>query len=144
MNHSATLSINTSTASSSSRVAFARHFGEMVLVMFLGMVVLGGLGELAFAASGSSLGDQPGGLQVTLMGLAMTVPTVVWMAYRGHTVNQNAEMAGSMVIPTILSAVLVWTGAIDSATGLGIQHGVMLPAMLGVMLWRYDEYAHVH
>ena len=33
---------------------------------------------------------------------------------------------------------------IDAATGLAIQHAIMLPAMLGVMLWRYDEYAHVH
>ena len=81
---------------------------------------------------------------VTWMGLSMTVPMVAWMAYRGHTSAQNVEMAGSMIIPTILSAVLTWSGAIDTATGLAIQHVVMLPAMLGVMLWRYDEYAHVH
>jgi hypothetical protein len=78
------------------------------------------------------------------MGLWMTVPMVAWMAYRGHTTAQNAEMAGSMIVPTILAAVLTWTGAINTATGLAIQHAIMLPAMLGVMLWRYDEYAHVH
>ena len=49
-----------------------------------------------------------------------------------------------MIVPTILAAALAWSGAIDSATGLEIQHLIMLPAMLGVMLWRYDEYAHVH
>ena len=74
----------------------------------------------------------------------MTVPMVAWMAYRGHTRAQNAEMAASMIIPTILAAALTWSGAIDTAPGLAIQHLVMLPAMLGVMLWRYDEYAHIH
>jgi hypothetical protein len=144
MNHEATLSISAPAPTSTSKRAFARHYGEMVLVMLLGMGVLGGLGELAFAASGSSLGDQSGGLQVALMGLAMTAPMVAWMAYRGHTVAQNAEMAASMVIPTIIAAVLAWTGALDASGALALQHAVMLPAMLGAMLWRYDEYAHAH
>ena len=29
-------------------------------------------------------------------------------------------------------------------TALAIQHAVMIPAMLAVMLWRYDEYAQTH
>jgi len=143
MNHS-TLSVSKPGPLSTSRLAFARHFGEMVLVMFLGMVALGGLGELAFTAAGTSIGDQAGGIQVTLMGLAMTVPMVAWMAYRGHTIAQNAEMSASMLAPTLIAAVLAWAGALDSANALALQHGVMLPAMLGVMLWRYDEYAHAH
>jgi hypothetical protein len=49
-----------------------------------------------------------------------------------------------MVIPTILAAVLTWTTVIGTAAGLGLQHAIMLPAMLAVMLARYDEYAHVH
>jgi len=46
MNHSATLSINGTAArarGTTSKLAFARHYGEMVLVMVAGMVVLGGL-----------------------------------------------------------------------------------------------------
>ncbi len=78
------------------------------------------------------------------MGLWMTAPMVAWMAYRGHTTAQNGEMAASMIISTILAATLTWSGAIDTAAGLAIQHAIMLPAMLGVMLWRYDEYTHVH
>lgn len=81
---------------------------------------------------------------VTWMGPSMTVPMLAWMAYRGHARAQNIEMAGSMIIPTIFGVVLTGSGAIDTATGLAIQHVVMLPAMLGVMLWRYYEYAHVH
>jgi hypothetical protein len=142
MNDSATLTISASTGHATSKLAFARHYAEMVLVMFVGMGVLGGLTKLGLGAAGSSLDDLSGGLHISLMGLWMTAPMVAWMAYRGHTTAQNAEMAGSMIIPSIVAAVLTASGAIDTATGLAVQHAIMLPAMLGVMLWRYDEYAH--
>jgi hypothetical protein len=101
MNHqAATLTLEDDLTSRGSMRVFARHFGEMVLAMFLGMVVLGGLAELAFALAGSSLSDQPGGFQIVLMGFNMTVPMVLWMSYRGHTRAQNTEMAASMVVPT--------------------------------------------
>jgi flagellar biosynthetic protein FliP len=146
MNHTATLSVPTTATSGSgtSKLAFARHYGEMLLVMVLGMVVLGGAGALAFTAADSSLSDQSGGLQVAMMGVYMTGPMVAWMAYRGHTVAQNAEMAASMVIPTIIAATLAWVGTLGDHPALLVQHAVMLPAMLAVMVWRYDEYAHVH
>jgi len=112
--------------------------------MFAGMIALGGMTELGLAIAGRSLDDIVGGLHISLMGLWMTVPMVAWMAYRGHTRAQNAEMAASMIIPTILAAVLAWSGATDTAMGMAMQHAVMLPAMLGVMLLRYDDYAHVH
>ena len=127
-----------------SKRAFARHFGEMVLAMFLGMFVLGGIAELAFALSGSSLSDQPGGFRIMLMGFNMTVPMVAWMSYRGHGRLRNAEMAASMVVPSLAAAVLVWAGALGTAAGLGIQHAAMIPAMLGVMLWRYEHYSQPH
>ena len=145
MNHvSATLSIHAGASSGGSRRAFARHFGEMVLAMLLGMVVLGGLAELLFAAFGSGLSGQSGGAQVMLMGLNMTVPMVIWMSYRGHGRARNAEMAMSMIVPSVAAAVLAWAGVLESAAALGVQHAVMIPAMLAVMLWRYDEYSHAH
>jgi hypothetical protein len=144
MNHSATLSIGAPAAPSTSKLAFARHYGEMVLIMFAGMVVLGGITEFGLALAGSNLDELSGGLHISLMGLWMTVPMVAWMAYRGHSPAQNSEMGASMIVPTILAAALTWSGAIETATELAIQHVIMFPAMLGVMLWRYDEYAHVH
>jgi hypothetical protein len=146
MNHeSATFSIDGGASSArGSKRAFARHFGEMVLAMFLGMGVLGGLAALAFAAAGSSLSDQPGGFRVMLMGFNMTVPMVIWMRYRGHSVARNAEMAMSMIVPSVAAAVLAWAGVLGSGAALGVQHAVMIPAMLGVMLWRYEEYARPH
>ena len=108
------------------------------------MGALGGLAELLFAAAGSSLGDQAGGLQVVIMGVSMTVPMIGWMAYRGHARARNAEMAASMMVPTLLAAALAWRGALGAGAALGVQHAVMIPAMLGVMLWRYEHYAQPH
>lgn len=146
MNHgAATISIDAAApARSGSKRAFARHFGEMVLAMLLGMVVLGGSAELVFALSGTSLSDQSGGFQVMLMGLNMTVPMVLWMSHRGHAAARNVEMALSMIVPSVIAAALAWGGALESGAALGVQHVVMIPAMLGVMLWRYDEYSHPH
>lgn len=79
-----------------------------------------------------------------LMGINMTVPMVLWMTFRGHSALRNVEMAAAMLAPTGLAAALVWSGALDAMSGLGVQHALMVPAMLGVMLWRYDEYAHAH
>ena len=126
------------------RRAFARHFGEMVLAMLLGMAVLGGLAQLVSAMLGSSLSDQPGGFRVILMGFNMTVPVVIWMRYRGHSPARNAEMAASMIVPSVFAAILAWAGVLGAGGALALQHGVMVPAMLAVMLWRYEHYSRPH
>jgi hypothetical protein len=144
MNLEATLNLNAGTHGGGSKRAFARHFGEMVLAMLLGMMVLGGAAELLFAAAGSSLSEQSGGAQVMLMGFNMTVPMVIWMGYRGHAAARNVEMTLSMIVPSIAAAGLAWAGVLESAAALGVQHAMMIPAMLGVMLWRYEDYSHAH
>jgi uncharacterized membrane protein YhaH (DUF805 family) len=146
MNHgSAPLSLNTGVSGDSvGKRAFVRHFGEMVLAMLLGMGVLGGLAELVFAVFGGSVSDQPGGFRVMLMGVSMTVPMVAWMGYRGHARGRNGEMAASMMVPTVAAAALAAAGALGSGAALGVQHAVMVPAMLGVMLWRYEHYSQPH
>ena len=53
-------------------------------------------------------------------------------------------MAASMVVPTLVVAILAWAGALGTAAGLAVQHSVMVPAMLGVMLWRYEHYSKRH
>jgi hypothetical protein len=78
------------------------------------------------------------------MGFNMTVPMVIWMSYRGHGRARNVEMAMSMIVPSVAAAVLAWAGVLESAAALAVQHAVMIPAMLGVMLWRYEEYSHAH
>ena len=46
-----------------------------------------------------------------------------------------------MVVPTLAAAILTWAGPLGTAAGMGIQHAAMIPAMLGVMLWRYEHYS---
>jgi flagellar biosynthetic protein FliP len=146
MNHESTaLSLDAGlSGASAGRRAFARHFGEMLIAMFLGMGVFGGLAALGFAAAGGSSSDLPGGVRVMLMGIYMTVPMVLWMRFRGHAAARNAEMAMSMMVPTVVAAALAFAGALGTGAALGVQHSVMVPAMLAVMLWRYDHYARPH
>jgi hypothetical protein len=146
MNHNSaplTMDAGLSTGSGSKR-AFARHFGEMVLAMFLGMFVLGGLAQLVFEVFGSSLSDHSGGFQVMLMGFNMTLPMVIWMSYRGHDRIRNAEMAASMIVPSLFAAILAWAGVLGDMGALALQHSVMIPAMLAVMLWRHEHYSRTH
>lgn len=134
---------NTTRGAASTRL-FLRHFAEMLVAMFVGMGVLEGLAALAFMAADRSLIDQPGVFRVLLMGASMTVPMVLWMSHRGHSGRRSAEMAASMLVPTGLAAVLLAAGLFGVGAALAIQHAVMVPAMLAVMLWRYDEYARPH
>ncbi len=127
-----------------SRRRFLRHFVEMLIAMFAGMIALGGLTELAFAAAGSSLTDAPASVRVLLMGFDMTVPMVAWMSYRGHPRPHNIEMAGSMIVPTLAAAALAAAELLSAAGALAVQHAAMIPAMLAVMLWRYEHYSQVH
>jgi hypothetical protein len=145
MNASTTLKIDArGSGARGSKRRFARHFGEMLVAMLVGMLALGGVSELVFAAAGSSLSDAPGSVQVVLMGFNMTAPMVAWMSYRGHPRARNNEMAASMIVPTLAAAALAAAGLLSAAGALGVQHAAMIPAMLGVMLWRYDHYSQGH
>lgn len=124
------------------RRAFAFHLGEMMIAMVAGMVVLGGALEGILTVAGASLSDAPAALSAAAMAFNMTVPMVWWMRYRGHPARHNTEMAGSMVLPTAIVIALHWLGLVPGDAVLLVQHLVMVPAMVAVMLWRYDHYAH--
>jgi flagellar biosynthetic protein FliP len=116
----------------------------MVVVMFVGMGLFSALAAGLFSLAGSSLTGQAGWLRIALMGVNMTVPMVAWMALRGHERARTTEMAAAMLVPSAAAAALVAAGALGPGVGFVVQHVVMVPAMLAVMLWRYDEYAHSH
>jgi hypothetical protein len=122
--------------------AFARHLAEMLIAMALGMVVLGGGIHAALAPLGASLSDAPESVSAAVMAFNMTVPMVLWMNYRGHPVQRSVEMAASMLVPTAIVIALYWLAAIPSSSVMMLQHVVMIPAMVGVMLWRYEHYSH--
>lgn len=134
--------MRTAPGTRSPRRAFLLHLGEMLLAMALGMVVLGGAIEGALRLVGSNFTDAPAAAQAAVMGLNMTAPMVWWMHRRGHPTQHNVEMAASMLVPSALVIVVHWTGAIGSDMVMVLQHQLMIPAMVGVMLWRYDHYSH--
>jgi hypothetical protein len=122
---------------------FARHFGVMLLLMFAGMAVLGGVVELMLLPFGQSMNDASAPVTASVMAVTMTVPMVAWMHFKHRMpVARSIEMTASMVVPSLLAIALYAVATISSESVLVVQHAVMIPAMLGVMLWRYDAYAH--
>jgi hypothetical protein len=116
----------------------ARHYVEMVVAMFAGMLVLGGL--RAVLGLTTSFEDQPG-TSYLLMAIDMSVGMAVWMRYRGHGWAGTLEMCAAMFVPLLLVP-LVWAGAMAAMTFMGVAHVVMLVAMLAVLLRRRAEYSH--
>ena len=127
---------------------FIRHYIEMVVVMFAGMIVLGIPGEAALQAIGSGTAklrhDSPA---LVFLGMAatMTIPMVAWMRYRGHRWQPTLEMAASMIIPTLVAIVLLAAGVLNFEALMGLEHVAMLLGMLAAMLLRVNEYtSHAH
>jgi hypothetical protein len=130
-------------------LTFARHYGEMLIAMFVGMFALGiPLGALlgVFGVDVTTWRRDSPELMLLGMAFTMSVPMVAWMRHRGHGWTPSWEMAASMFVPSFAAIGLLWAGAVtDSGALLTIQHVAMLPAMLLVMLMRFDEYAgHTH
>ena len=124
-----------------SRRRWALHVVEMLLVMFVGMGVLTGVAAGVLALAGASLSDLSASVSGLLMGFNMAVPMVAWMRFRGHPAQDSAEMAAAMIVPTLAVVALHLVGALGEDAVLPVQHVVMIPAMVGLMLWRYDHYA---
>jgi hypothetical protein len=126
---------------------FIRHYVEMVVVMFAGMIVLGVPGEAALHAMGSGTSELRETAPATVflgMGFTMTVPMVAWMRYRGHSWQPTLEMAASMVIPTLIAIALLGAGLASFAALMGLEHVAMLLGMFLAMLVRRDEYTGHH
>jgi len=127
---------------------FIRHYIEMVVAMFAGMLILGlpaeGLLRMVGTSTSELSVDAPASVLLG-MAVAMTVPMVAWMRYRGHRWQPSSEMAASMFLPTFAIIALMWAGLLtDFGTLITLEHVVMLPSMLGAMLLRLDEYAGGH
>ena len=127
---------------------FARHYVEMLVAMLVGMVVLGTPATFALGAAGMSMSelhnDFPA-LMLFAMAVAMTVPMVAWMRYRGHGWAASAEMSASMLIPALATIALLWGGLVEDIGALMlIEHVAMLPSMFVAMLLRRQEYSAAH
>jgi hypothetical protein len=123
---------------------FLLHVGEMVLAMWVGMALFAGLrAVLSGTGPADSLRDHLD-FRLVAMAIFMALPMVAVMRVRGHRWVRTAEMAGAMIVPVavvcLLSHVLTGLSADTVATS---SHVLMYVGMLGVMLYRYQEYAHV-
>src|SRR5512132_1852962 len=127
---------------------FLRHFFEMVVVMMVGMVALGAafgaFHQLALGSGYANAWRDHVGLAAFAMAFNMTVPMVLWMRYRGHSWERGGEMALAMNLPLVPAFVLYGLGAIPAQGVLGMQMMLMIPAMLGAMLYRREEYSALH
>jgi hypothetical protein len=123
---------------------FLRHYGEMVIAMFLGMLVLGlpllGLVGL-LGVSTTEMEDRAPAVVLLGMPVVMTIPMVAWMRYRGHAWRPSMEMAAAMFVPSFGAIGLMAIGASDFDSALVIEHVAMLLSMLALMLFRWNEYA---
>jgi hypothetical protein len=129
-------------------IRFARHYLEMVVAMFAGMVALGmplaaGLGVIGVDVEAWRTDAQE--LLLLAMAFTMSVPMAAWMRYRGHGWAPVWEMTASMFVPSFAAIGLLWAGTVEDTDALlYIQHIGMLPSMLAVMVLRLDEYAGHH
>lgn len=123
---------------------FLRHFGEMLLAMVAGMMVLGVVDRGILAAAGtdvSEVKDAAPEVISVVMAFNMTVGMTVWMRHRGHSWARVVEMAGAMFVPAVAAIVLFWCAVLHSDAILPLQHVAMLPAMIAVMLLHRSEYS---
>jgi flagellar biosynthetic protein FliP len=136
-----TLSPNRSTTSGRTRGrirAMARHYAEMVVAMFAGMILLGGLRDLVGLTV--PFADRPG-LSYVLMATDMAIGMAAWMTIRRHDSASTLEMCAAMYVPVVLLP-LVWAGAMAPMTFMLVAHVLMLVAMLAVLLRHRHHYAH--
>lgn len=125
------------------RGGFLRHVLEMTLVMVAGMAVLGGVFQAALAVAGVDTTDarlRLPGLFALVMALNMSVPMAAWMRRRGHGWAYTAEMVAAMIVPVAVLIPPLWIGVISGETLSTIQHAVMLPSMVVVMLRHRGEH----
>ena len=125
------------TARRSSVRPLVRHYLEMVVAMFAGMLVLGALRSalgltVAFAT-------HPG-TSYLLMATDMALGMAAWMWFRGHGWGCTLEMCAAMYVPALLLP-LVWSGVLGAMAFMVLAHVAMLVGMLAVLVRRRAELA---
>jgi uncharacterized membrane protein YhaH (DUF805 family) len=141
--HAQAETVPTTTVGHRPWLRFLGHFGEMFVVMMIGMPLFGMPEQAIVRAMGYPHPTQQFPvIAAFLMTINMTVPMVALMRYRGHSWARSGEMAAAMVVPSVAIIVLCVVGMIPTRSVSGLVMLLMLPAMLVVMLYRRTEYAH--
>ena len=121
-----------------------RHLIEMIVAMYVGMMVFGGLLGIVLIAAGTSFSEAsetaPAAMALALM-FNMTVPMLAWMRHRGHERARIVEMAIAMAGVAAVTLALLWASAIENTAVCGVECTLMIVATVGVMTVRRREYA---
>jgi hypothetical protein len=116
-----------------------RHFLEMLSVMMLGMVASAAIFLTVVHMSWDQATTSRPTASLLVIAAGMSVPMAAWMLHRGMGWRNSGEMAAVMVVPVIPFLCLVWFEVTKSAL-CGPYCLVTIIAMLGLMLYRRDEY----
>ena len=122
------------------RSHFWRHFAEMVAVMVVGMFAGAAVFLSIVGVTWNEATVRYPSASLIVMAFSMTVPMVVWMRHRGHGWRSTSEMTAAMVLVVIPFLCLVWFHVTEEAL-CGLYCALMIPATLGVMLYRRSEYS---
>ena len=124
---------------------FSRHVIEMTVAMMLGMCVLGmtfrAIHLAAFGTGFDAAWHEHTELAVFAMTFNMTLPMVALMRYRGHGWERRGEMAAATFTLAFALLVPFWLGALSADAVLPLEMALMLPAMIALMAFRFDECA---
>ena len=123
--------------------SFLRHLSEMTVAMLLGMFAYGLLLGLILGAAGSTVEDaRLGQPELFALGMAtsMSVPMVAWMRHRGHEWRKGIEMSAAMFAPALVLIGCYWLHAVQASSICPLACAAMIPAMVGAMLFRLDDY----
>ena len=124
------------------RFQFARHLGEMMVAMWIGMPLGRGLFAAVFGSASNVAVRQHDVAWTLLMAFAMTGPMVAMMLYRGHSARSAGEMAAVMIGPA-LPLVGLELARVISGPVAGPYMGVSMVAMIALMVYRRREYRRV-
>ena len=124
------------------RLHFARHLGEMMVAMMVGMPLGRGLFAVIFGSPSETAVRQHDVAWTLLMAFTMTVPMVAVMLWRGHSARSAGEMAVAMIVPAFPFVALKMAGVI-SAPVAGLYMSVSMVAMIGLLVYRHREYRRV-
>ena len=128
---------------------FVRHLLEMTVAMMLGMAILGmvfrDVHVTLFGTGFDNAWHDHTELAVFAMTFNMTLPMVLWMHHRGHSWQRGGEMAAAMMLLALVLLGLFWVRLISAHVVLPLEMALMIPAMIGAMGFRFEEYAgHPH
>jgi hypothetical protein len=127
---------------------FFWHLLQMILAMAAGMAIYSALARVLLTPEGyEAMRIEQPFLWYFEMAPFMTVPMVALMRRHGHTWRQCTEMSAAMLIPPAGLIALVQLGVtaylpwLSTRTLPAAAHIGMILSMVGLMLYRRDEYS---